>query len=597
MHVENIGIENFKTFFKRQQLSLEPGFNLLVGANNAGKTSVLEVLDLEPSVSDTHRSVLSMPDYGDRASAAPNLSVGIRFSVSELKAMGQGALQFPIQEDIAHRSQAEMVPAVRSFLDSNATVLATSIFGGGTFKLHMHSPPFINSEASSNESSSTLVARVSWRATDDANVDIFRADSRGVMGDARENLRQRIYRFSAQRRPGWTSGAGNTVLDREAIGLPFCINHLQTIDAHGHKLLCDWVHRVFPSIRWVQAPPSGGNFQIYCLPQPPEARREDLAVPMSAMGSGIGNVLAMLYVVLTSRHPQVIAIDEPNAFLHPRALRELLTILGSEGKQHQYILSAHSADVLTAVAPKTISHLQFDGVSTTVNQIGPSEIHNLRGGLADLGIRITDLHAKDSVLWVEGQTEELVFPDLLRWACPEVAAGIAVLRVERTGTFNKKGGLDPAELAGIYERLSRSSALVPPMVCVVLDGETLSSEKRREVEAASKGKLRYLERRMLENYLLSARAIAAALGALGELVAPIEVERKLAEQMQGAALESIDAAKVISALFAELTDARQEFRKTRDVENLVSYLLEEDPEFLLPIKRFLRALFGLPVGT
>lgn len=221
-------------------------------------------------------------------------------------------------------------------------------------------------------------------------------------------------------------------------------------------------------MKWIQAPPRpSGHFELVCLPLLPECRREDLAVPLARMGTGIGNVIAMLYVVLTSRQPQVIAIDEPNSFLHPRALRELLQIFSTEGSQHQFILTAHSPDVLTAIKPNLITMFDFDGASTTVQQVDAKNISAIRSGLADLGIRMTDLHGRDRVLWVEGQTEEIVMPDLLRHFCPEIAAGTAVLRVEHTGTFEKKG-VDPTEVANLYRRLTKSSALVPPMMAIHL---------------------------------------------------------------------------------------------------------------------------------
>lgn len=407
-------------------------------------------------------------------------------------------------------------------------------------------------------------------------------------------FKPRIYRFNAQRRPGFQCAAqGSAILDREAVTLPYCINHLQTNDAHGHKLLCSWINRVFPSVNWVQAPPNNGNFDLRCLPHPPEARRDDLATPIADMGAGIGNVIAMLYVVLTSREPQVIAIDEPNAFLHPRALRELLAILESEGKQHQFILTVHSADVLTAVTTQSISLLEFDGVVTTVKHVGSKDLHALRGGLADLGIRMTDLHAKDHVFWVEGQTEELVMPELLRWACPEVAAGTSVLRVERTGTFFKKG-MEPEEIVKIYQRLSSSSALVPPMVCILLDGEKRSIESRRAIEASSQGKLRFLDRRMLENYLLHPQAVVAALLELGQTISEDSVRDALCNAL-GLPEDPIevDGAAALAQVFSALSGTSFEFRKTRDVPFLVTWILQNDPEYLAPLRDCLRKSFGL----
>jgi len=46
-------------------------------------------------------------------------------------------------------------------------------------------------------------------------------------------------------------------------------------------------------------------------------------VPLSESGTGVGQVLAILYVVFTSEYPRTIVIDEPQSFLHPGAVRKL----------------------------------------------------------------------------------------------------------------------------------------------------------------------------------------------------------------------------------------------------------------------------------
>ena len=40
------------------------------------------------------------------------------------------------------------------------------------------------------------------------------------------------------------------------------------------------------------------------------SKREDIAIPLDQSGTGIGQVLAMLYVAVHSPFPRVIAIDE-----------------------------------------------------------------------------------------------------------------------------------------------------------------------------------------------------------------------------------------------------------------------------------------------
>lgn len=594
MHIKSIAITNYKSFYEKQILNLEPGFNLLVGANNSGKTSILDVIDLDPALNEPHRSERTIPYYGGHNNEPSELEVTLETRFEELwKLVGSNQLYLPINITADEFVSGKQIETISEFIKNNNSIQINSLCRQGSENVTITSTNLINGNADKNIQTVSYAALIQFNPKlSTLQIDITSSGANShYIGNLAQNFKSRIYRFSAHRRPGMQCVAQSTpILDREAVTLPYCINHLQTNDAHGHQLLCELVNRVFPSVKWVQATPNNGSFEIRCLPCMPDARRDDLATPMSRMGAGIGNVIAMFYVVLTAREPQVIAIDEPNAFLHPRALRELLAILESEGKKHQFILTAHSADVLTAVNTQTISLLHFDGIATTVKQVGPKELHSLRSELAELGIRMTDLHAKDRVFWVEGQTEEIVIPELLRWACPEVAAGTSVLRVERTGTFSKKS-IEPKEVMQIYERLSTASALVPPMVCILLDGETRKTAEREQIEADSNGKLRFLERRMLENYLLHPKAVLASLTELG-LETNIEIITKLLTTgISSQDISTIDGANILKSIYSTVSNASHEFRKTRDVQAMITWLLKNDPEYLTPLRNCLRKSF------
>jgi predicted ATPase len=67
--------------------------------------------------------------------------------------------------------------------------------------------------------------------------------------------------------------------------------------------------------------------EIYLWNIRPETGRDDLKIKLIDSGTGIGQVLAILYVVLESSSTKTIIIDEQNSFLHPFASRKLLSIL------------------------------------------------------------------------------------------------------------------------------------------------------------------------------------------------------------------------------------------------------------------------------
>ena len=244
--------------------------------------------------------------------------------------------------------------------------------------------------------------------------------------------------------------------------LAFCVNHLQSNNKDLFDELNKLLHRVFPTIFWVGVPPTANSqFELKVHTSPSSLNRGDLAVPINQVGTGVGNALAMLYVALTAQTQRFILLEEPNSFLHPRALRELLAILAEVGSKHQFFVTTHSSDVLRTIKASTVTLLEHDGCQTTVKQTSGSELHKFQAGLVDLGIRLTDLHGCDKVLWVEGETEEAIFPLLLKHYFPELAQGIAVLPLHATGDFEaKKYG--PKKVAAIYKKLSQCSFLVAP---------------------------------------------------------------------------------------------------------------------------------------
>jgi hypothetical protein len=78
MKLKILQLNNYKSFFDSSQLSLEPGFNLVVGANNVGKTALLEAMSLN-FASHPHRSILTIPWPG--AQPAPNSTVQATFQL------------------------------------------------------------------------------------------------------------------------------------------------------------------------------------------------------------------------------------------------------------------------------------------------------------------------------------------------------------------------------------------------------------------------------------------------------------------------------------------------------------------------------------
>ena len=61
MYLKQLKITNYKSLFEPTEFSFEPGFNVLLGANSSGKTSVLEAICFHDLANKPHRSILNAP--------------------------------------------------------------------------------------------------------------------------------------------------------------------------------------------------------------------------------------------------------------------------------------------------------------------------------------------------------------------------------------------------------------------------------------------------------------------------------------------------------------------------------------------------------
>lgn len=136
------------------------------------------------------------------------------------------------------------------------------------------------------------------------------------------------------------------------------------------------------------------------------------------------------------------------------------------------------------------------------------------------------------------------------------------------------------------------------MVAVVLDRERRGADVCPKLEADKRANLRFLPRRMLEDYLLHPQGVAAVLLDLGcaadadqirvamERAAPVDHSRERD-------LDQVDGGRVLSEVFALCSGTLWEFKKTRDVPALVEWLIANDPNFLQPLGQWLAGLMGL----
>jgi energy-coupling factor transporter ATP-binding protein EcfA2 len=603
MHIVKAQIKNYRSFLESPEIRFSPGFNVIVGQNNAGKTALAKALGLRFN-NDFHRSLITVPTSSTSLNGVSEVKLSFeltQYEFVEILKSSFHVINIPAGGSEAAESQAgNFLRAI-----SQKTI-------GVEFALHGRE--FINISINKyNEMQKTTQMLQFLVNPHDGSLNQvdrgYLALDKGEIFFKRlvQILRDRIYFFDAERLNIGTSQVSPEVsLASNASNLPQVLHYLLSSNESRWQRFKHLVSTIFPEIKGITIPPISGNeARILVWTIDPSTERKDLAVPLSESGTGIGQVLAILYVVVNSDEPRVIIIDEPQSFLHPGAIRKLFEILKQHLK-HQYIITTHSPTAVTAANPQTLIVVRKEDAESTIEVVDVTETQKLRLFLSEIGARLSDVFGADSILWVEGATEEQCFPLILSKIASQPLLGTSIVGVIHTGDLEGKHSKTIFE---IYERLSEGKGLLPPAIGFIFDKEGRSETEQKDLIRQSDGKVSFTARRMYENYLLNSQAIATIASNIKDFrSSPLTVEEienwiadngwnrkyfegKIAEKDGNKELwlEKVHAAKILADIFLHFSETRVGYDKIEYGVALTQWIVENAREDLREIADLLKS--------
>lgn len=604
MYISRFELQNYKSFDEPAPLVLKPGFNIITGQNNSGKTALLGALSLN-FVANPHRSKRTIPTPGilPNPSSWADVSVmaGPKEVLQVLQRPGEAMwyVPEPVREsafarsiDFQNRGQQDTQRLLDRIFsvdrlsfqmryEAGAGWMCTKVPSFGLYPA-VGAPSgcnFLNFQVRPDLSLFTLGGGMVGPPNNEFGS--------AIMG----YIKGKIYRFSAERfNIGESRHGNNAVLKPDASNLPEVLSILQA-NTHRFGQFNSLLKAILPQIHHVSIRPSlrsAESVEIIVWTTQKESERIDLALPLSECGTGIGQVMAILYVVLSPEIAEIIIIDEPQSFLHPGAARKLIEILKIHAKQ-QIIIATHSATIISAASPETITIAKQSDGATSLEELDAREAKTLQTCLAEIGARLGDIFGSDNVLWVEGQTEVLCFPLILNRIANKALMGTAIVGVRQVGDLE---GRDAKRVLEIYGSVSRSASLIPPAVGFVFDRECRSPSQQRELNCLGKNLVTFLPRRMYENYLLYPRAIAGVTNAIEgfrptpiterEIQILIDAKRSVGDYFCSRELPTdpvdwireIDAARVLKEIFTTLSETRVPFDKVKHSLALTEWIID-----------------------
>ncbi|MFX9711404.1 hypothetical protein ABTO94_20085, partial [Acinetobacter baumannii] len=83
---------------------------------------------------------------------------------------------------------------------------------------------------------------------------------------------------------------------------------------------------------------------------------------------------------------------------------------------------------------------------SSVHTIDKNKLDDLRRVLVEIGASFSDVFGFDRAVWVEGPTEEVCFPMILRKLRGGTPLGVIFVAVKNTGDFERKSKADQKQL-------------------------------------------------------------------------------------------------------------------------------------------------------
>lgn len=305
-----------------------------------------------------------------------------------------------------------------------------------------------------------------------------------------------------------------------------------------------------------------------------DSDQESADISLENCGAGVKQLLGMATFILNDDSEKFIIIDEPQAFLHPHA-EELFVELINQTK-HKFLIATHSPVFINAALDGIVLLKKQNGKSTVVqNSKGQGIFKSIA---LELGTSAHQLVVGKGILFLEGETEVSILKKLISRDpdLKKLVHNYLIRPIPATGMIFGKGKTVTRDL---LKDIQEATGL----------GTIIVVDKDKKIDDDLNGRVIFADFNEIEELFITSKDLL-------NIITLVSSEKEVFNEISQQSIEALtsgsdSASKKLNKIFNHFF--KEEYDKVKHGSFIATKIYESNPEQMNPFIQKVRAAIGL----